>query len=46
MDYLAKEDLKITGRAEHRHEIVENGTDSYLAEVAAGLQASSRLFPR
>ena len=35
MDYLAKEDLKITGRAEHRHEIVENGTDSYLAEVAA-----------
>ncbi len=35
MDYLAKEDLKITGRAEHRHEIVENGTDSYLAEIAA-----------
>jgi len=34
MDYLAREDLKITGRAEHRHEIVENGTDSYLAEVA------------
>jgi hypothetical protein len=35
VDYLTREDLKMTGRAEHRHEIVENGTDSYLAEVAA-----------
>nr|MBP7342373.1 hypothetical protein [Syntrophaceae bacterium] len=35
LEYLPNDDLKFTGRAEHRHEIVENGTDSYLAEVGA-----------
>jgi len=34
MEYLPHDNLKVTGRAEHRHEIVENGKDSYLAEAA------------
>jgi len=34
LENLPKDDLKLTGRLEHRHEIVDDGTDSYLAEVA------------
>ncbi|MBN2059383.1 MAG: hypothetical protein JW882_03105, partial [Deltaproteobacteria bacterium] len=34
MEYIPQDDLKVTGRAEHRHEISENGNDTYLAEVA------------
>jgi len=33
LEYLPKDDLKLTGRLEHRNEIVDDGTDSYLAEV-------------
>jgi len=35
LEYLPDDNLKLTGRMEHRHEIVENGTDAYLAEVGA-----------
>jgi uncharacterized repeat protein (TIGR01451 family) len=34
LEYLPRDDIKLTSRAEHRHEIVEDGKDSYLAEVA------------
>lgn len=41
LEYLTREDLKITGRAEHRHEIKENGNDSYLAEIAMAHKINS-----
>ncbi|MBU1170508.1 MAG: DUF11 domain-containing protein [Proteobacteria bacterium] len=33
VEYLPKGDIKLTGRTEHRHELVDNGNDSYLAEA-------------
>ena len=34
VEYLPKKDVKLTGRAEHRHEMTDDGKDSYLAEMA------------
>ncbi|MFH1071767.1 MAG: hypothetical protein V1794_19270, partial [Candidatus Glassbacteria bacterium] len=33
LEYLAKEDLKVTSRFEHRRELIDNGRDSYLGEL-------------
>lgn len=33
VEYLPKRDIKLTGRTEHRHELIDNGNDSYLAEA-------------
>ncbi len=35
LEYLPGDEFKLTSRVEHRRELVEDGTDSYLAEVAA-----------
>jgi uncharacterized repeat protein (TIGR01451 family) len=35
LEYLPSDDLKLTGRVEHRHELVKDGTDTYLAEFGA-----------
>ncbi|MBN1663725.1 MAG: DUF11 domain-containing protein [Deltaproteobacteria bacterium] len=34
LEYLPDDNLKVTGRAEHRHEIADSGKDSYLLEAA------------
>lgn len=40
LEYLPKQDIKITSRAEHRHEISDDGNDSYLAEMAMAYKLS------
>jgi uncharacterized repeat protein (TIGR01451 family) len=35
LEYLPKEDLKLTGRLEHRNEMINGGNSSYLAEIAS-----------
>ena len=33
LEYLAKEEVKVTSRFEHRRELIDKGRDSYLGEV-------------
>lgn len=48
LEYLASEEVKVTGRVEHRRELIDQGRDSYLGEVglACKLQPEYSLLLR
>lgn len=41
MEYLPRDDLKLTGRAEHRHETAADGKESYLAEAGMACKVNA-----